>query len=59
MPWEVPSLPFICNSPLDSVSFQVNMCNYIQIQYHCGHFRFPVQQWCYVYERTHKKGQPN
>ncbi|KAH7012053.1 uncharacterized protein B0I36DRAFT_340460 [Microdochium trichocladiopsis] len=35
------------------------MCNYIQIQYHCGHFRFPVQRWCHVYERTHKKCQPN
>ncbi|KAH7009404.1 uncharacterized protein B0I36DRAFT_342273 [Microdochium trichocladiopsis] len=35
------------------------MCNYIQIQYHCGHFRFPVLKWCHVYERTHKRCPPN
>ncbi|KAH7031012.1 uncharacterized protein B0I36DRAFT_323020 [Microdochium trichocladiopsis] len=36
------------------------MCNYIQTQYHCGHFRFPVQRWCHDYETTGKRNcQPD
>ncbi|KAI1134305.1 hypothetical protein F5Y05DRAFT_237705 [Hypoxylon sp. FL0543] len=30
-----------------------------QVEYCCQHFRFVVQKWCSVYERTNKVCAPN
>ncbi|KAK6844135.1 hypothetical protein PG995_014245 [Apiospora arundinis] len=35
------------------------MCDYTQVEYSCGHFRFRVQRWCSHYERTHRVCPPN
>ncbi|KAI1492240.1 hypothetical protein F5X96DRAFT_409896 [Biscogniauxia mediterranea] len=35
------------------------MCDYTQIEYCCQHFRFIVQKWCSIYERTNKPCHPN
>ncbi|KAI1764845.1 hypothetical protein GGR53DRAFT_492245 [Hypoxylon sp. FL1150] len=35
------------------------MCDYTQVEYCCQHFRFVVQRWCSVYERTNKVCAPN
>ncbi|KAK7972453.1 hypothetical protein PG994_015354 [Apiospora phragmitis] len=35
------------------------MCDYTQVEYSCGHFRFRVQRWCAHYERTHRVCPPN
>lgn len=29
------------------------MCDYIQVQYKCGHLRFIVKAWCVKYQETH------
>ncbi|KAH7377168.1 hypothetical protein B0T11DRAFT_219988 [Plectosphaerella cucumerina] len=28
------------------------MCDYIQREFHCGHFRWIVARWCSVYLKT-------
>ncbi|KAK8011749.1 hypothetical protein PG989_000009 [Apiospora arundinis] len=35
------------------------MCDYTQVEYSCGHFRFRAQRWCSHYERTHRVCPPN
>ncbi|KAK3290307.1 uncharacterized protein B0H64DRAFT_447371 [Chaetomium fimeti] len=35
------------------------MCNFIQREYSCGHFRFIASRWCDVYTITHKRCKPD
>ncbi|KAK4119944.1 hypothetical protein N657DRAFT_580798 [Parathielavia appendiculata] len=35
------------------------MCDYIQREYSCGHFRWIASKWCRDYTTTHKRCQPN
>jgi hypothetical protein len=34
------------------------MCNFIQREYGCGHFRFIASKWCIDYTMTHKRCPP-
>ncbi|KAK4143606.1 uncharacterized protein C8A04DRAFT_12280 [Dichotomopilus funicola] len=31
------------------------MCNFIQREYSCGHYRFIASKWCETYTVTHKR----
>ncbi|KAI3551966.1 hypothetical protein CSPX01_00642 [Colletotrichum filicis] len=31
------------------------MCNYTEREFHCGHFRWIVSEWCPVYRKTHRR----
>ncbi|KAK8106631.1 hypothetical protein PG999_009990 [Apiospora kogelbergensis] len=46
-------------SRIRSISFLPIMCDYTQVEYSCGHFRFRAQRWCSHYERTHRVCPPN
>ncbi|SPQ19856.1 e35763d0-0614-4668-a41e-7763e367a6f7 [Thermothielavioides terrestris] len=35
------------------------MCNFIQREYGCGHFRFIASKWCRSYTTTHKRCPPD
>ncbi|PVH69138.1 hypothetical protein DL98DRAFT_400848, partial [Cadophora sp. DSE1049] len=34
------------------------MCNYIEVDFKCGHKRFTVRAWCTKYEITHRRCPP-
>ncbi|EGS22612.1 uncharacterized protein CTHT_0010830 [Thermochaetoides thermophila DSM 1495] len=35
------------------------MCNFIQREYDCGHFRWIASKWCRAYTITHKRCPPD
>ncbi|KAJ4298371.1 hypothetical protein N0V88_003401 [Collariella sp. IMI 366227] len=35
------------------------MCDYIQREYSCQHFRWIASKWCRIYTITHKRCPPN
>lgn len=38
---------------------KVNMCDYTQVEFRCGHVRYTVRAWCTNYETTHKRCPPS
>ncbi|KAK3367343.1 hypothetical protein B0T24DRAFT_682477 [Lasiosphaeria ovina] len=35
------------------------MCDFTQIEYACGHFRWIASLWCSKYRQTHERCEPN